>query len=81
MSDDNNQQGGGGKSPKSGLDALLQIEEKNFSNDIGKVRKQLEEKVPLRDKAKEALKQVQDEIDALVIQYDELMAKKAAVRK
>lgn len=82
MSDDSQQQqGGGGKAPKSGIDALLQIEEKNYSNEIGKVRKQLEEKVPLRDKAREALNQVQTEIDALVIQYDELMAKKASVRR
>jgi hypothetical protein len=79
MGDENqNQQG---KQAKSGADLLKQIREKNYQTDLGKIKKQIEDKMPLQAKAEEALDQINSEIDALVAQYDELLIKKASVAK
>jgi hypothetical protein len=78
---DENQNQQQGKQAKSGADLLKQIREKNYQTDLGKIKKQIEDKMPLQSKAEEALDQINSEIDALVAQYDELLSKKAAVAK
>ncbi len=78
--DQNNQNQNNQKAPKSGSDLLRQIEDKNLTGEIGKLRKQLEEKVPLREKARETVAQLDDEISDLVFKIDEILEKKKNIR-
>lgn len=64
------------KNVKSAAAVLKEIEDKNFSSELGKIRKALEDLVPVRDKAQEALNQVNTQIQDKMEEYNEILSRK-----
>lgn len=76
MSDNTNENTNPTKA-KTGKSVLREIEDKVFSGKLGAARKVIEDLVPSRDKAFDAYNAIQEQLDAAVAKYDEILKNKS----